>query len=122
MKKVILLIMIIFSLASCKKENIDPVIVPTVELEASDNFDWKTTKDITLEISGMDVSSSINRTLYVKSSIGDTIYKELLFMNKDYTLVFTVPSTERSIDLEYGTKKQKIDLVSNVITFDYIVQ
>lgn len=111
--------------ASCKKIDISKNENPsTTELVASSDFDWKTTKEITLDVIGLkSVNTNIENILYVNSSIGDTTYyNNLLFMNKDYKIQFSVPTTENSVTLKYGTKVTDIDLVSNYITFDYIIE
>ena len=69
-----------------------------------------------------DVNPNISNTLYVKSSNGNVYYKDVLIMNNNYTLKFAVPTTETKIILIYGSKTATIDLLSNTITFDYIIQ
>lgn len=128
MKKIfLLLILIVTFLASCKK--MDPVTPDTTSKTTKDlvinpTFDWKTSKEITLSIIGLkEVDSMIINTLYVKSSVGDTIYyKDLLIMNTDYIIKFSVPSTETKVILVYGSKTKTLDLLSNSITFDYIIE
>ena len=117
MKKIalfLILIMILFT--SCRKDfNVVPDITPknTKDLVVNSNFDWKTSKEITLNVIGMkDVNPQISNTLYVESSNGGTVYyKDLLFMNKDYTLKFAIPSTETKVILVYGSKTKIIDLL-----------
>ena len=128
MKKVaLLLILVVIFLSSCRKiDNVTPdqTIKPTKDLIAQPSFDWKTSKIITLNVIGMvEINPSISGTLYVKSSNGEIIYyKDLLLMNTNYTLNFAVPTTETKVILVYGSKTVTIDLLSNTITFDYIIQ
>jgi len=125
MKKIIILILLVTTFISCKKTDIiENQNIPTTELIAYSMFDWKTTKEITLDVIGLkSVNPNIENILYVNSSIGDTTYyNNLLFMNKDYKINFSVPTTENSVTLKYGTKITDIDLVSNYITFDYIIE
>jgi len=126
-KLVFLMVLLVMTLFSCRKMDIDPINnnpVPTTELQASSSFDWKTSKDITLNIIGMkDINPNISNILYVKSSNGDTIYyNDLLVMINNYTIKFAVPTTETNVIVIYGSKTQMIDLLSNTITFDYILQ
>lgn len=128
MKKMknLILIMIIMSLSflySCKKDyNVTPdkTTIPTKDMVVSSNFDWKTSKEITLNVIGMkDVNPNISNTLYVKSSNGNVYYKDVLIMNNNYTLKFAVPTTENKVILIYGSKTATIDLLSNTITYNY---
>lgn len=123
MKKIIaLLILSIF--VSCTKID-DPIPAKsTTDLVASPNFNWKTTKEITLQIVGMkEINPIVKNTLSVSSTSGGFVYyKDMLYMSNDYTLKFDVPSTETSITVCYGSKSTKIDLHSNEIIYDYITQ
>lgn len=127
MKKIIfsiLLISVIF--VSCKKN--DNVVIEkpksTKDLVANSTFDWKTTENISLNIIGMkEINPNIKNTLMIKSIYGDTTYyKDILYMNNDYVLNFVVPSIEKSIVIIYGSKIDTIDLTSNTINFDYIIE
>lgn len=127
MKKIfLLLILIVTFLSSCNKiDNVTPDTYKssTKDLIVQSNFNWKTSKEITLDVIGLkEVNPTISNTLYIKSSIGDTIYKDLLIMNTDYIIKFVVPSTETKVVLIYGSKTKTIDLLSNVISFDYIIE
>ena len=127
MKKLLFIaILFIVTLVSCQKDfNANPdIIKPTKELNVNSTFNWKTSKEITLNIIGMtDINPQISNTLYVKSIVGDTTYyKNLLYMNSNYIIKFVVPTTETKVTLVYGSKTVTIDLVSNDITYNYIKQ
>lgn len=126
-KLVFIVILLVITLISCKKVDVNPSDnspKSTKELIVNSNFNWKTSKEITLNVIGLkSVNSQIQNTLYVKSSIGDTTYyNDILVMNTDYIIKFTVPTTETKIVLVYGSKTKTIDLLSNEITFDYIIE
>jgi hypothetical protein len=128
MKKLLFIaILFIVTLVSCQKDfnaTPDTPIKSTKDLKVSSTFDWKTSKEITLNIIGMkDINPEISNVLYVRSSIGDTTYyKDLLYMNSNYTIKFAVPTTETKVILIYGSKIVTIDLITNAITYDYITQ
>lgn len=127
MKKLTLSLLIISSIMiACQKtENIEPTTPKnTIEVVAPSNFDWKTTKEVTLKIIGMkDINPNIKNQLYVKSSDEKIVYyNDIINMNFDYTIIFSVPSTETNIIIEYGSKSQRINLLTNDIIYDYIVQ
>lgn len=132
MRKLIFMITILgVFLMSCKKDvTINPEPTKTTkELVVNSNFDWRTTKDITLYVTGMkDVNPLISNTLYVKSSNGDVIYKDLLYMSKDYVIYFSVPTTDTFVTVECGAtggnydRTQTLYLSTNKITFDYLIK
>lgn len=111
--------------ASCHKDILKSLdqLKFTKNLIVPENFSWKTSKEITLNIVGLKkINPSISRTLYVNSPLGFQYYKDFLKMNTDYTVRFAVPSTETRIVLSFGSKIKTIDLTSNLVTFDYIIE
>lgn len=118
---------LIFFCSGCKKElpNGDPNVVPPnpLELNVSNSFDWKTTRDITLEVTGLDVPANIKNTLQVKSKDELKIFlKNQVFMNQDYSLKFTIPSYETQVVITYGSIRKVVDVTSDVVYFNYISQ
>jgi len=127
MKKLSIILILFLILVSCRKiDNVTPDGSPksTKELQVNSTFDWKTSKEITLNIIGLKkVNPQIINILSVKSFVGDTTYyKDFLKMNTDYVIKFNVPSTENKVIIIYGSKTKTIDLLSNEITFDYIIE
>ena len=114
------------SFMSCKKDYDvtvpDKSPTPTKDMVVSSSFDWKTSKEITLNVIGMKDVNNISNILYVKSFENENsiYYKDLLIMNTDYTIKFVVPQKETKVILVYGTKTRIIDLLSNTISYDYI--
>lgn len=119
------MMLVVITFISCKKSDVtpqpSPQTTPTKDMVVNSTFDWKTSKEITLNVIGMkDVNPNVSNTLIVKSSNGDMVYyKEMLVMHNDYTLKFAVPTTETKVNLVYGSKTATIDLVSNTITYNY---
>lgn len=125
MKKLVIGLLMVSSIIACKKENIEPTPVKdTTQIHAPSTFNWKTSKEITLNVVGMkDISSSIQNTLYVKSSDEKTVYyTDVIKMNTDYSIKFSVPSTETSVKIVYGSRSSSIELISSTITYDYLIQ
>lgn len=111
----------------CKKEitmiEPDPNPDNPLELVVSNEFDWKTTRDITLEVTGITVPVSIRNTLQVKSTDEEKVYlKNQLFMDQNYTLKFTIPSYETEVLITYGSIKKVLDASPDVIYFNYLLQ
>lgn len=123
MKK-LLYIAILLIFVSCQKEYNIEQPHEILNLNVSSNFDWKTSKEISLNVIGIkEIDTTISNILYVKSSVGDTVYyKDFLKMSKDYDIKFVVPSTETKVILVYGSKTKMIELQENKISFDYITE
>lgn len=111
--------------SSCRKEVPPTPDKPatTIDLKVDPSFDWKTSKDITLNVIGLKgVSPSIGNSLIIRSSKGETIFRDYLMMDTDYSIKFTVPSTETEVLLVYGSISKSIALTSPTITFTYITE
>ena len=123
MKKLNLtLIMIIgiFILCSCRKE----VVQPTAnvankpqnmnELVASPTFDWKTTKDYQLTLSG-----SYNEVITIKSKSGVVFHKGFMKSSTSYILNITIPASEKSIHLIYHGQDIECTLNQKIISYSF---
>jgi len=113
--------------SGCKKELliIEPGPNPDnpLEIVVPNDFDWKTTRDITLEVTGITVPVSIRNTLQVKSSDEESVYlKNQLFMDQDYTLKFTIPSYVTEVMITYGSIQKIVSTAPDVIYFNYLSQ
>jgi len=121
----LLLLLIAVAISSCRKEELPSPENPvrTKDLKVNPTFDWKTSKDITLNVTGLkEINPETGNTLYIKSSKGETIYRDFLKMNTNYIIKFTVPSTETGVILVYGSITKSIALISGTITFNYIIE
>lgn len=112
-------------LVSCEKYE-DPIVEKNksiYEINVNPQFDWKTSKEITINVKGLPISTSIKNNLIVKSIDNKSVYFiDQLEINKDYTLKFTVPSFQNQIIIQYGTIIQKTDLIGNTVQFSYNIQ
>lgn len=115
----------ILSLSGCKKtEEAVPETPKTIfDLKVSPSFDWKTTKLLTVTVTGMEYPLTIKNTLYIKSVDGKSIfYNNLHEMNKSYTLQVAVPAYLDKIVISFGTISKTKDIVGTTVNFDYIVE
>lgn len=103
---------------SCKKENlsnyskVETSTIKTSELKVSNNFDWKTTKNINLNLVGY-----ANSPLLITNSKGDVIEKCMLFKDKNYTTIVTIPTYEKTIYLNYMGQIKSLELNQSEINY-----
>ena len=117
----------LLSASGCKKElnmtDQGPAIDNPLELDVSNSFDWKTTREITLEVTGIFLPATIRNTMKVMSVTEDKVYlKTQLLMNQNYTLNFTIPSYETEVVITYGSIRKVVDVTPEVIQFTYLSQ
>jgi len=118
MKNYILIFTLFLSLAACKKDKIvDPVpTVPTTmeDLVVASNFDWKTTRDIELTVTG-----DINNIFIISTVDGIPYHSAFLTANVPYTVRFAVPAYEKTIQLSYKGKNVTIELGNGVLSYQF---
>lgn len=112
-------------LSSCEKVipvYTDQPIKPS-SIVAPAGFDWKTSRVITLNISGLKgVSPNITNTLIINSVNGITYNKTRLTMNTDYSLKFSIPVSEENLVINYGSKIKTVKITSDKLAFDYLTE
>jgi hypothetical protein len=120
-------ISISMALVSCKKNLPEPSpVTPTIkatkvgELKASESFNWKTTKDVEINIKGLNTLTPINRTLIVSTVDGKSVfYRAQQLMSLSSTISLVIPATVSEIKVNYGTISKTVSISGNKFQFDY---
>jgi|AntAceMinimDraft_16_1070373.scaffolds.fasta_scaffold02551_4 hypothetical protein len=117
MKKIILFTIIGLGLmfTSCRKDRIEPTVPTTMEkLAVPSNFNWKTTKDYQITLTGY-----TNGIAEVSNLSGTPYLKAYLATNQAYTTKLTVPTYEKQINIKFMGKTVKIDLGATAINYNF---
>lgn len=119
MKKFILLITLLIPLvfAACKKDQYNqPQEKPetTDEIKVPSDFQWKTTKDVQLTITGKS-----NGLLEILSSKGITYLKVFITSNQASSIKVNVPSYETAVQLKYLGQVVNLELSSDQLTYQF---
>ncbi len=112
--------MIIFT-ASCAKapisdntQDVDDPTTPKVkgmeDMNVSANFNWKTYKDVNLNLTGTE-----NSIVKVSSEDG-VIYQKAYLRNDSYQMKLTVPAYEKNVKISYMGKEVSLDISSGNVT------
>lgn len=88
-----------------KSEEVPPEQPKSIfDVKANAAFNWKTVKEMTLEVKGMQVPVTITNTMVVKSVDGKSIYfNDQVVMNADRSIRFAIPAHIRQVTVTYGT-------------------
>ena len=119
---IILLVTVTFS--SCKKNTSDPNGDETVktmdDLVISDNFDWKTTKDIEATIK-LPTDIDIMRTKIMKADGSKTYYQGYPTdtSSKVLNTKITIPSYVNSLMVTNGVSSRLVDVNGNTLNVDF---
>ncbi|SHM39275.1 hypothetical protein SAMN04488057_101303 [Cyclobacterium lianum] len=113
-------------LASCEDQPIEGPIgsggAQGIEsLQASEFFDWKTTEQVRVLVSGLSADVAISRTLILQTENGREFYAGLQHMGSDFEMVFDLPAHVREVTMLYGNIEKKAEIADNQVSFDFIV-
>jgi len=118
MKRIIFILLIISAVTtSCRKDFNDKQqesIGTMSDMEVSDSFNWKTTKDYVFNLSG-----STKDFVQIKSTEGDIYYKALLYPGKEHITKVTIPSYVKQVELVYLNQKIVVQLDANKIDYSF---
>ncbi len=117
-KSLILLFSIALMLSACKRNTSDnptPTVPAAMEdLVVTGGFDWKTSKDVQLVITG-----KTSNIIEVLSEGGVTYQSAFITANVPYTMKLTVASYEEKIRLKYSGQDIILDLDSENLSYDF---
>ncbi len=117
MKNTLLIITLglMMSLSACKKENVTPIDSSNKsmsELNVSSGFDWKTTTDVTLTLTGY-----ANSTAAILNSNGDLIQKVFLKKNEPFTTRIALPKATKSFKLSYLGQTVEVEVSGTNVSY-----
>lgn len=113
-----IILIVSIGMSSCHKN--EPVVNNTEkgmnDLIISDDFDWKTTNDYKLTLTGKE-----SNFVAVSSTDTDNItyQKAFLIANVPYTMKLTIPSYEKSITLYYMGQEIILELSNDNLSYKF---
>lgn len=113
------------ALVSCKRDtNIatpgGPTKVTTInDLKPSENFNWNTTNDVTLNVTGLATQVVIQRPLVIKGMDGVQYFSIYHKMSDNLSTKITLPAHVKKVKVEYGTIVKEKDVMGNTISFNF---
>jgi len=119
MYKVLLIIFsVLLFTTACKKDtptDPTPVVPETMDdLKVAANFDWKTTQDIQITLTG-----KTNNIVEAASVEGKTFQKAFLKANVAYTMKLTLPSYSTSIRLLYAGQDVTLEIGNGTLIHQF---
>ena len=122
-KTALLLIVIIFSLTACQKDweqieenQANEEITTMSDMVVGSDFNWKTTKDIEVKMTGL----NNNEMIYIKSLDGDTYHKAFVNSGDSYSTKITIPTYASEVNVLYKGVLINIPISGNEITYKFI--
>jgi hypothetical protein len=117
MKNTVLIITLglLTSLSACKKDDVAPSDSSNKsmsELNVSSGFDWKTTTNVSLTLTGY-----ANSTAEILNSDGDLIQKVFLKKNEPFTAQVALPKATKSIKLRFLGQTVELEVTSVNVSY-----
>lgn len=132
MKNLIILASIaVLGLSSCKKDWIEKVTPKDngqttatskfSDLKVQESFDWKTSKEFTLKVNGLQTIGETNGTFTVTSDDGKIVfYQGNHTMNQNFVTTFMVPVHIKGLVVKFGSISKNFSTLAQQIQFDYL--
>lgn len=101
-------------LSSCKKNynEILPSNKNMTDLVVSDDFNWKTSVDIEILITG-----STNGVIRINSIDGANYHKGMVASDVEYKTKITIPTYVNKVQIIYSGKTEVVTIINNKIEF-----
>jgi hypothetical protein len=130
---IFLLALISTGLVSCKKDYINEVeaskkpvdaskVVNFRDIKVNASFDWKSTKEVTINLQPMSTPVKINNTLLVKTEKGEVLFSKLQTMDEAFTGKILVPASLTNLVISFGTISKTETITNNQVNFNYMVE
>ncbi|MDL5045143.1 hypothetical protein QQ054_03685 [Oscillatoria amoena NRMC-F 0135] len=125
MKKLLFLSLTVLlgMVSSCKKDSNNAAPAKSAstinELNPSAAFDWSTTQQVTLDVTGQPVPVEIKHLLKVKDQNGVLLFSIYHKMSNNLNIKFDMPADVKKVTIEYGKITKSIDVVAKTIKFKF---
>lgn len=123
-----LAIFTVVTVSACKKDIKEPETPPATavtnfkEIKASENFDWKTSNEFTLQVKGFTSLVPVTGTLIISSIDGLTVYYQVLHaMDQSATIKFSLPIDVKEYKVNYGSISKQYSTVTKTAEFDFVI-
>lgn len=112
----ILIATLVIVTASCQKDNDNPQPNPNSssvkDLVVSPSFDWKTTQQVNLQLTGY-----ANSTCSISHADGTFIQKVFLKKNEPFALKLSLPVAEKKLLLDYMGQRVELEISGTEVNY-----
>ncbi len=111
----------LIALASCNKDGDDTPINNNPDdfkdMVVQDNFNWRTSDEVTLNEEGLPTDYPASATLKVKRITGTEIYKRFTGIDESFSIELTIPETESQVIVQFNTIVDTVDIATANFSF-----
>jgi hypothetical protein len=122
MKNIAIILLLLAVFTSCRKSLDDvqpeqPVVTSMTNLKVSPDFDWKTTRDITIVVKGF-----VNGLVEVTSTEKVLYHRAFLHQGQPLTMKVTLPAAQNAIILHYMGQQVEMKLTGDQLSHEFKFQ
>lgn len=105
---------------SCKKTSNTPPVTKFSEIKTSNTFDWKTTRKINFQVTGIPTLVNEKNLLMVSSADGKEVYfKNFMAMSQNLSTTVVIPRGVTNVLVSFGTIKKTMAVTGGTLDFNY---
>lgn len=122
--------LLILAMCSCSKNMSKPAsnestgeLAPPQNFKSiitSSNFDWSTSKKVSLTVQGLAVDQNDLNTLIIKLSDGSIVFQYAMSVNESFISDFIVPTSVNNVVITYGAISKTVTIIDNKVNFDFV--
>lgn len=122
MKNIAIILLLLAAFTSCRKSLDDvqpeqPAVNSMTDLKVVPDFDWKTTRDVTIVVKGF-----VNGLVEVTST-GKVVYQRaFLHQGQPLTMKVSLPASQDVIILQYMGQQVEMKLTGDQLTHEFKIQ
>jgi hypothetical protein len=92
------------------------------KLEVASNFDWKNSKTVTINVTGLPTNEPIRSTLTMSRHSGgnEDFYAGSHLMSENVSVTLRIPAAQDSLIVRFGTVQKTISVKTRTVTVDYL--
>jgi hypothetical protein len=119
-------VLLILITASCNKMDVLAPVKDNADnqgfksLVVTDQFNWATSQNVTIEVSPMQTDSDLLNTLYIKTLDDQNLFAYNMTMKQALLINIDLPSDLTKVKVRYGTIEKIMNIVNGRISFDFI--
>jgi hypothetical protein len=116
----LLLMTLILVAGACTRDPESYTKQKSTDLVIPGDFDWKTSRDVQVNIDGLDLPVEFYSTLKIADPEGQTLFTANYNLQSDLSFTLTVPATLDSIILTYGSRTMKGAIEKGKVDFTFL--
>jgi len=105
---------------SCRKSDTEQPEAITQDIRENTypaSFNWSTTQEVNIEISGLTALPDIRQVLIIESPNGNVYLKKVIYINENFLSTINMPATENEVVIKCGKIESRLPVTNKKVVF-----